>query len=60
MVNPQEIWQEYACLAEYLTKNNVYEEVKRNENFYDGRQWEGVKAENMPKPVINIIQRVVK
>lgn len=59
-LKPQDIWQEYAYLAEYLTKNNVYEEVKRNENFYDGRQWEGVKAENMPKPVINIIQRVVK
>lgn len=57
---PEEIWQEYQHLQEYLTTRNVYENVKRNENFYDGKQWEGIKADNMPKPVINFLQRVVK
>lgn len=57
---PKEIWSEYQKLQEYLTEHNVYETVKTNENFYDGNQWEGVKTENMPKPVINVLQRVVK
>ena len=57
---PKEIWSEYQKLQEYLTEHNVYETVKTNENFYDGKQWEGVKTENMPKPVVNILQRVVK
>lgn len=57
---PKEIWSEYQKLQEYLTEHNVYETVKTNENFYDGKQWEGVKTENMPKPVINVLQRVVK
>jgi hypothetical protein len=57
---PSEIWSEYQKLQEYLTEHNVYETVKTNENFYDGKQWEGVKTENMPKPVINVLQRVVK
>lgn len=57
---PKEIWSEYQKLQEYLTEHNVYETVKTNENFYDGKQWEGVKTDNMPKPVVNILQRVVK
>jgi hypothetical protein len=57
---PNDIWKEYQELQEYLTKNNVYEIVKTNENFYDGKQWEGVQSDNMPKPVVNILQRVVK
>lgn len=56
-VQPLEIWQEYQKIAEYLTNNNVYETVKINENFYDGKQWEGLNAKNMPTPVFNILQR---
>ena len=58
--NPNKVWQEYQRIQEYLTRRNVYETVKTNENFYEGKQWEGVKTENMPKPVVNILQRVVK
>lgn len=54
------IWNEYSKIQEYVRQKNLYNIVKTNEDFYDGRQWEGVKADNMPKPVINILQRVVK
>lgn len=57
---PHSLWAKYSRLQEYLTKNEVYATVAKNEKFYDGRQWDGVKADNMPKPVINVIQRVVK
>ena len=54
---PKEIWSEYEKLQKYLANNNIYEIVKNNENFYIGKQWEGMKALDMPKPVINILQR---
>jgi len=57
---PLEIYAEYQKIVQYCTNNNLYEIVKTNENFYDGRQWEGIRADNMPKPVINVLQRVVK
>ena len=57
---PLQIWKEYQDGVQYLTNNNIYEITKINENFYDGRQWEGVENTSLPKPVINILQRVVK
>ena len=33
--------------------------VKVNENFFIGKQWEGVKANGLPTPVFNVIKRVV-
>ncbi|MBQ0035528.1 MAG: hypothetical protein KBT35_01275 [Firmicutes bacterium] len=57
---PLEIWSEYTKLKEYLERNNVYEIVKTNEKFYEGKQWEGCKADNMPKPVFNVLQRTGK
>lgn len=59
-MTPEKVWKEYQRIQEYCREKNLYETVKTNENFYDGRQWEGVKADNLPKPVINILQRVVK
>ena len=59
-MKPSKIWNEYSKIQEYVRRKNLYNIVKTNEDFYDGRQWEGVKADNLPKPVINILQRVVK
>lgn len=36
----------------------LYENVENNENFYIGKQWEGVQANGNPTPVFNIIRRV--
>ena len=57
---PHQIWSEYQRIKQYMADNNLFEIVKTNENFFDGRQWEGIKADNLPKPVINVLQRVVK
>lgn len=59
-MRPEEIWQQYQKGVDYLSRNNVYEIVKNNENFYDGNQWEGCEASNMPKPVFNVLQRAGK
>lgn len=43
----------------YNTRINLYDTVKANENFYVGKQWEGVQANGLPTPVFNFIKRVV-
>jgi len=56
---PQEIWGEYEKAVSYKHSINLYEQVEQNENFFIGKQWEGVNAPDLPKPVINILKRVV-
>lgn len=42
-----------------LGDNGLYEAVEQFENFYIGRQWEGVLAPDLEKPVLNFTHRVV-
>lgn len=42
-----------------LSDNGLYEDVEQFENFYIGRQWEGVMAPDLEKPVLNFTHRVV-
>ncbi len=56
---PREIWSEYNRAVSYNRGIDLYETVKKNENFYIGRQWEGLRAPDLSKPVINVLRRVV-
>lgn len=56
---PREIWEEYKKGVDYNTAIDLYETVRINENFYIGKQWEGVNAPDLPKPVMNIMKRVI-
>ncbi len=56
---PYEIWDEYQQGIMYKTNLDLYDTVERNENFYNGNQWEGVIAPNLPKPVFNFLKPVV-
>ena len=57
--SPAQIWREYQKGIEYKNLCDVYETVKRNENFYLGRQWEGLNAPDLEKPVLNFLKRVI-
>lgn len=57
--SPGEIIAELEIGKSYKSSIGVYDTVKRNENFYIGRQWLGVNAPNLPKPTINILKRVI-
>ena len=57
--NPEKIWKQYQQGVNYNNSIHLYDTVKRNENFYLGRQWEGLKAPDLEKPVFNFIDRVV-
>lgn len=56
---PQEVFGEYQAGMDYNNSIGLYETVEQNENFYIGKQWEGVNADDLDKPVFNILKRVV-
>ena len=43
---------------EFKNRIKLYDNVQVNENFYIGKQWEGVESNGLPTPQINILKRV--
>ena len=58
-ITPQQIWQEYEKDKAFKISLNLYEKTKQQENFFLGRQWEGLNAPDLEKPVLNFIKKVV-
>lgn len=46
---PQQIWEEYQKGVSYNSELGLYDTVKQNENFFIGKQWEGVAAPDLEK-----------
>lgn len=61
--NAETIWKAYGRCNDYNDSINegigLRETVKQNENFYIGRQWEGVTAPDIDKTTFNVIKRVI-
>lgn len=55
----KDVWKEYTKAKDYNMNLDLYETVKQNQKFYNGDQWDGVNAPNIPKPVFNLLKRVV-
>lgn len=58
-ISPEKIWEKYQKGVNYNNSINLYENVKLQENFYLGKQWEGLNAPDLEKPVLNFLGRVV-
>lgn len=56
---PSGIYKEYLKCVEYNESIGLYDNVRRNENFFNDRQWEGVNAPDLDKPVFNFLKPVV-
>lgn len=56
---PEVAWAFYDEGLGFNTQIRCEENVKVNRNFYIGKQWEGVEANGLPTPQINILKRVV-
>ncbi len=56
---PEEIWKEYSDGVGYKTRLNLFETVEENEDFYNDKQWEGVIAPDLVKPVFNFLKPAV-
>lgn len=53
-------YQFYEKGLDYNRQINLSETVKNNENFFIGKQWEGVESNGLPTPQINILKRVTQ
>jgi hypothetical protein len=51
-------WHQYTEAVDYNSGIQLQETVKANENFYIGKQWEGVQANGLPTPQFNVLKRV--
>ena len=52
-------WKLFEKGQEFNQSIRLEETVKVNENFYVGKQWEGVEANGLPTPQENFLKRVV-
>lgn len=52
-------WEEYQQGLSYKNKINLLSTVDKNERFYAGKQWEGINANGLPTPVLNVTKRVI-
>ncbi len=57
--SPTDIWSEYYKGRSYNAGIGLYDRVSLNENFYLGKQWEGLNAPELEKPVLNFLKRAV-
>lgn len=57
--DPETAWRLYQKGVDFKRGLNLYDCVKTNENFFIGKQWEGINANGLPTPTFNIIKRVV-
>lgn len=53
------IWQEYQTDLAFKNSIDLFEKTKQQQNFFLGRQWEGLNAPDLEKPVLNFVKRVV-
>lgn len=53
------VWDEYEKSVAFKNQIGLYETVEVNENFFIGKQWEGVQNNGLPTPVFNFLKRVV-
>ena len=54
-----QVWSEYEKGVEFKQQLDLYDTVRVNEDFYVGRQWEGVRSNGLPTPVFNYIKRII-
>lgn len=58
-MTPERVAREYEAGLQFKRGIDLYDTVKVNEDFFIGKQWEGVKSNGLPTPVFNFLKRVV-
>lgn len=53
------VQKEFAAGKRYNESLDLYEIVKKNERFFSGDQWNGLKAPDIETPTLNFLERVV-
>lgn len=58
-ITPKNVWREYNKGVNYKQSIDLYDTIEKNQNFYNDKQWEGVNAPDLEKPVFNFLKPVV-
>lgn len=58
-ISCRSVWQEYQKDLSYKNSLDLFEKTQQHQNFFLGRQWEGLNAPDLEKPVLNFVKRVV-
>lgn len=58
-VKTTKAWQQYEAGCDFKRSIGLYETVRENERFLRGDQWHGSSNEELPRPVFNILRRIV-
>ena len=59
-VNPsaESVWKEYEKGIGFKNQLDLYCTVETNENFFIGKQWEGVKSNGLPMKKFSLVSTV--
>ena len=57
-LTPQGVYKLYDKGVQFNTQIGLYDTITKNENFFIGKQWEGVESNGLPTPVFNFLKRV--
>lgn len=55
----EKINKHFAKCFDFKQQIGLYDTVEINENFFVGKQWEGVQANGLPTPTFNFLKQVV-
>ena len=55
----EKIYKQFQKGLDFNDRIDLCENVETSENFFIGRQWEGVQANGLPTPVFNFLKRIV-
>lgn len=58
-VTAELIWKRYDKGLSFNTSLNLNDTIEANENFFIGKQWEGVESNGLPTPVFNMLKQIV-
>ncbi len=59
MRTAESVWKEYQRGIDYNNRIDLYDRVRTNENFFVGRQWEGLNVTTLDPLIFNVLRRVV-
>ena len=57
--SPSAVWRAYERGQDYKRSIGLYEQVKKNEDFVQGRQWEGLRVNTLDPLIFNVLRRCV-
>jgi hypothetical protein len=52
-------WDKYQYGMEYQSKISLLPKIDKNERFYSGDHWRGIKANKLPTPILNVTKRII-